>query len=401
MNQKLTVLFYLNKAKINKKGTCPIYCRVTYQKKRKQFSSGQFVNPKSWDAKLQQAVSNSKENVYINSQLLIIKEKIRNAHLLLQLEDGKQDLDQIIHKFLNKPLKEEVLVSEFFTSYLNKLKKIVDKEIKLSTFKKFEYLEAHISNYIKWKFKKNDIPFEKLDLQFLEDLDYYLKTEKNQKQITINKNIQRFKKIVRIAFAQGVIEKNPFLLYKTKPVKKEIIYLTPNELKKVEDHRFSQKRLDFVRELFLFCCYTGLGYFEMSNLKESHIQTGFDGEKWIKMKREKTSKEFSVPLLPMALNILQKYYSKDEVFIFPPLSNQKFNSYLKEISAILGIEKRLTHHTARKTFATTILLFNDVPMEIVSELLGHSNMTITQAHYGKIVQKKVSEQMKRISIKLK
>ena len=145
MNQKLTVLFYLNKAKINKKGICPIYCRITYQKKRKQFSSGQFVNPKSWDAKLQQAVSNSKENVYVNSQLLIIKEKIRNAHLLLQLEDGKQDLDQIIHKFLNKPLEEEVLVSEFFNSYLNKLKKIVDKEIKLSTYKKFEYLEAPVS----------------------------------------------------------------------------------------------------------------------------------------------------------------------------------------------------------------------------------------------------------------
>src|SRR5690606_30411856 len=209
MNQKLSILFYLNKTKINKKGTCPIYCRITCQKKRKQFSSGQFVNPKSWNAKLQRAASNSKEDVYVNSQLLIIKEKIRNAHLLIQLEEGKLDLELIFHKFLNKPLKDEVLVSEFFTSYLNKLKKIVDKEIKTSTYKKFEYLEAHINNFIKWKFKKNDIPFEKLDLQFLEDLDYYLKTEKNQKQITINKNIQRFKKIVKIAYAQGIIEKNP------------------------------------------------------------------------------------------------------------------------------------------------------------------------------------------------
>src|SRR5690606_31515605 len=141
-------------------------------------------------------------------------------------------------------------------------------------------------------------------------------------------------------------------------------------------------------------------YSEMKNLKLHHIQIGFDGNEWIKMKREKTSKDFSTPLLPTPTLIIQKYFRDGQTSIFPKISNQKFNSYLKEIAGIIGVEKRLTHHTARRTFATTVLLFNDVPMEIVSELLGHSNIAVTQAHYGKIVQKKVSEQMQRISKKL-
>ena len=120
---------------------------------------------------------------------------------------------------------------------------------------------------------------------------------------------------------------------------------------------------------------------------------------WINIKREKTNKIISVPILPKAKSILNKYVNDNE--LLPKISNQKFNSYLKEISAITGIEKRITHHIARKTFASTVLLYNNVPMEIVSELLGHSNILITQESYGKVVQTKVSEEMKKLSRKLK
>nr|WP_317173151.1 site-specific integrase [Flavobacterium soyangense] len=155
-----------------------------------------------------------------------------------------------------------------------------------------------------------------------------------------------------------------------------------------------------IQNLFIFCCYTGLAYNEMTNLKKNNIQIGFDMRNWIQMKREKTQRQISIPILPKAQEIIDKY-SKDSDYIFPSISNQKFNSYLKEIAAITGIEKRLTHHTARKTFASTVLLYNDVPMEIVSELLGHSNMTITQESYGKIVQKKVSKEIKKLKLRIK
>jgi site-specific recombinase XerD len=193
--------------------------------------------------------------------------------------------------------------------------------------------------------------------------------------------------------------KDPFILHKARKPKKEVIYLTESELKTLENYKFSQVRLQLVKDLFVFCCYTGLAFQEMTNLESKHIIKGFDGNLWIEMIRQKTDKKISIPLLPKAKELLSEYGEDitKEFKRFPLISNQKFNSYLKEISAILGIEKNLTHHIARKTFATTVLLLNGVPMEVVSELLGHSNMNITQAHYGKVVQKKVSHELKRLS----
>jgi integrase/recombinase XerD len=240
----------------------------------------------------------------------------------------------------------------------------------------------------------------KLDQSFLDDFEYYLKTVKNQKQITINKGIQRFRKPIKEALGEGYMEKDPFVQHKPGRVRKEVIFLSTDELKLLEEHHFTQPRLQLVKDLFIFCCYTGLAYHEMANLKKEHIIKGFDGNEWIKMKREKTSKMISVPLLPKAKAILEKY---DEVsnHALPKFSNQKINSYLKEIGGIVGINKSISHHMARKTFASTVLLYNDVPMEIVSELLGHSSMKITQEYYGKVVQRRVSEEMERVSKKLR
>jgi integrase len=154
-----------------------------------------------------------------------------------------------------------------------------------------------------------------------------------------------------------------------------------------------------VKDWFVFSCYTGLAYNEISNLKKQHIVKGFDGELWIEMKREKTQKNISVPLLPKAKELIDKYADENSEVVFDVCSNQRYNSYLKEIASILGINKRLTTHTARKTFASTVLLYNDVPMEIVSELLGHSSISITEDSYGKVVKKKVSVELLKLNDK--
>jgi integrase len=235
---------------------------------------------------------------------------------------------------------------------------------------------------------------KKIETNFLTELDYYFKTVQKIQQITINKKIQRFRKIVKVAVAKNYLEKDPFMLYRAKHVKKEITYLTPEELDKFEKHEFAQPRLKLVQDLFIFSCYTGLPYRELMNLETKHIIKGFDRNLWIQMKREKTSKSLSIPLLPKSLNVLENYSTED--YVFPRISNQRYNSYLKEMAAIVGIEKRMTTHMARRTFATTVLLYNDVPMEIVSELLGHSSLTITEESYGKVVQRKVSRVVKRL-----
>jgi len=164
----------------------------------------------------------------------------------------------------------------------------------------------------------------------------------------------------------------------------------------LENYQFTQERLQYVKDWFVFSCYTGLAYNEIKNLKKQHIVEGFDRMMWIEMKREKTQKNIAVPILPKAQELIDKYFDDNSEVVFDVCSNQRYNSYLKEIASILGITKRLTTHTARKTFASTVLLYNDVPMEIVSQLLGHSSITITEDSYGKVVQKKVSEQMKKL-----
>ncbi|NNC49391.1 MAG: site-specific integrase [Flaviramulus sp.] len=392
---KLNILYLLYKSKTNSKGKCPIRCRVTFNKLRKEFSTGLFTNPDHWNSKQQLVKPPEPDAELINTQLSLIKTKINRAFLMLQVKENSFTVDDIYSLYKGKKTQKEYNVVEYFESHLNKLKTLVGIDIKQVTWNKFNYIKKDVKSFVKWKFKTNDYPLKKLELQFLHDFEYYLKVEKKQKQITINKSLQRFRRVVRAAVAENYLDKDPFTLYKTKTVRTEVVFLSSEELELLEQHKFTQNRLQFVKDLFVFCCYTGLPYRELMDLKHSNIVKGFDGNLWIKMKREKTSKELSIPLLPKALEILEKY-SNNESYVFPRISNQRYNSYLKEIAAMIGIEKRLTTHMARRTFASTVLLYNDVPMEIVSELLGHSNMKTTQDSYGKVVQKKISLEMNRL-----
>lgn len=397
--EKITILFVISTNKTNQKGLCPLNCRITLNKERKQFTTGLFVNPNYWENKLQKVNTLDANNNFINAQIAQIHIKINNIALVFQLEDIDYTLDNIYNKYIGIEIKKKEYVLSYYRQYLSKIKKLVGLEIKDSTYNKFVYVGNHLEAFLKWKFKKTDFPLKELNLQFLDDFDYYLKTEKKQEQVTINKTIQRLRTPIKQAISEGYLDRDPFILHKSKIVRKTVIFLNTEELKTLEDIVLQQKKLNIIQDLFIFCCYTGLAYNEMANLERQNIQVGFDGINWIQMKREKTQRQISIPILPKAQEIIEKY-STNSNYVFPSISNQKFNSYLKEISAIIGIEKRLTHHIARKTFASTVLLYNDVPMEIVSELLGHSNMLITQESYGKVVQRKVSEAMLNLKKKL-
>lgn len=398
--EKITVLFVIDSNRTNQKGLCPLYCRITLNKERKQFSTGLFVNPSYWVNKHQKVNPQEPNHMYINAQIERLQVKIYNIALIFQLQGIEYSLEDIYNEYKGVVIKKKEYILSYYNQYLLRIKKLIGLEIKQTTYDKFVLVGKDLEAFIKWKYKKPDVSLEDLNLQFLDEFDYFLKTVKNQKQVTINKEIQRLRTPIKRAISEGYLDRDPFILHKSKTVRKEIVFLAAEELKILEKALFKQNRLDVIRDLFVFCCYTGLAYNEMSNLEKQNIQIGFDNMNWIQMKREKTHREISIPILPTAQKIIEKYLTESNL-IFPPISNQKFNSYLKEIAAITGIEKRLTHHIARKTFASTVLLYNDVPMEIVSELLGHSNMTITQESYGKVVHKKISEVMSNLRVKLK
>lgn len=395
-NNNLKILFVLNKANYNpKKGKAPLRIRITYNSKRKVFSENLFINPNNWRNKQQKAHPPNEENNFINTQLSLITQKVNQAFLFLQVNKADFDVEDIYLKYKGEDTKQEKTILEVFETHNNRAEKLIGKDYVLPTIWKFKQSKNLLKDFIQHKYKKSDYLFKDLTYNFITEYEFYLKTEKKLAQSTTCKAIQRFRKIIKIGLAEKYLQSDPFLLYKCKRIKTEIIFLTTDELKKLEKHKFKQPKLQQVKDLFVFCCYTGLAFEEMSNLNSNHIIKGFDKNDWIEMKRKKTKTKISIPLLPVANKILKKYNYK-----FPNISNHKFNSYLKEIADIVGISKHLTHHIARKTFATTVLLYNGVPMEIVSELLGHSKVSITQEYYAKVLKQGISNEIKNLKSKL-
>lgn len=397
---KLSILFLLRRNKINSKGLCPIECRITLDKDRKPFSTGLFVNPLYWDNKTQKAKPPNDENNFINAELSLIKNKINQAFLFLQVQGIEFDAEDIYKQYKGESTQKQVGIAEFYSSYLERLKKMIGKDFKLSTWEKFNEILPAIKDYIFFKYQKKDINLDKLDYNFIEDFDYYLRTEKSNSQVTINKKIQRLKKVVKVARKQKLLDFNPFEEHKPKQAKTKIVFLTQDELDKLKEKEFQSEILNKVRDCYIFCCYTGLGYSEMFSLKKSDIKQDEDGTLWIYKERQKTERTFSIPLIfTEPLEIIEKYKSESE-FLLPRLSNQYFNRLLKEIAITLGINKKLTHHTGRKTFATTVLLNNNIPIETVSKLLGHSKITTTLSYYAEVMPSKLKLDLEGLRDKL-
>ena len=215
--------------------------------------------------------------------------------------------------------------------------------------------------------------------------------------------MKNFGKIIRICLSNGLLATNPFQNYKNKIKKVDRVYLNDEEIKQIANKPLASERLAQVRDVFIFCCFTGLAYVDVKNLKRGDIVTGIDGEKWISIKRQKTNVPSRIPLLPIAATLLNQYqYNRmclNTGLLLPVSSNQKMNSYLKEIADFCGIDKPITFHIARHTFATTVTLLNGIPIESVSKMLGHTNIQTTQ-HYAKILDVKVGADMALLKTKL-
>jgi integrase len=295
------------------------------------------------------------------------------------------------------------MLLEIFLAHNNKIEKLVGKEFAPGTIERYKTAKKHVSDYIKLEYNLTDIPVKDVDNRFITGLEYYLKTERKCAHNTAIKYVTNFKKIIRIAFANDWITKDPFVNWKGKLKIVEREFLTEAEIQMMIEKELHTDRLDQVKDIFLFSCFTGLAYADVKKLSKNDIILGIDGEKWIKIKRSKTDTRSSIPLLPTAMSILEKYNSHPDVSnkdrLLPVLTNQKMNAYIKEIADLCGISKNLTFHLARHTFATTITLSNGVPIETVSKMLGHKSLRTTQ-HYAKILDLKVSEDMMHLRKKL-
>jgi site-specific recombinase XerD len=279
------------------------------------------------------------------------------------------------------------------------VERLVGEDFAAGTLERYKTAKMHVENFIKKEYKVNDIPVKNVDHKFISGFEYYLKTERKCGHNTAVKYITNFKKIIRIAFANDWITKDPFFHWKAKLKIVDREFLTEGEIQKMVERRFITERLDQVKDVFIFCCFTGLAYADVKKLSPADIVIGIDGEQWVNIKRTKTDTRSNIPILPTAQSIIEKYQDHPDVVngkvLLPVLSNQKTNAYLKEIGDICGIDKNLTFHLARHTFATTITLTNGVPIESVSKMLGHKSLKTTQ-HYAKILDRKVSNDMQKL-----
>ncbi|UII29055.1 site-specific integrase [Fulvivirga maritima] len=288
---------------------------------------------------------------------------------------------------------------EAFDFHNKQLKNQIGKGYAQGTYTRFETTKKHLIDFLTREYSCEDIELSDLDYGFIVKLEHYFKVTRNCNHNTTLKYIRNIRKIVNTAILNDWLAKDPFGKYKVKFKEVKRDYLTQDELTALEQKDFEIERLGQVRDVFVFCCYTGLSYADVRKLTIKDISKGLDGDLWIFIERTKTGNSSNVPVLSKALEIIKRYQNSPELQylgkLLPILSNQKMNAYLKEIGCICGLNKNLTFHVARHTFATTVTLSNGVSIESVSSMLGHKNMRTTQI-YAKVVQGKVSADMRKL-----
>lgn len=396
MNKTFSLLFYVKKSKKKSDGTAPVYLRITIDGRVVEISSKRYINPEKWNPTAQKLDGTGPDVKSLNAYLKTLEQKVYNAHHELLKDLPSVSADALKEKLVGKEEKARTLIS-IFQDHNRKMESLLGEEYAPGTLERYKTSLSHTREFIQWKYNVSDIDIRKIDHAFITEYEFYLRSIRKCNNNSAVKYIKNFGKIIRLCIANGWLDKNPFVNYKSKVKEVERAFLTKEELEVLAVREFTMERLSQVRDIFLFSCFTGLAYIDVKQLTRQQIGIGIDGEKWIFTNRQKTDTRSNIPLLPTAIAILDKYKDHPQCLnegrLLPVLSNQKMNAYLKEIADLCDINKELTFHIARHTFATTVTLSNGVPIESVSKMLGHKNLRTTQ-HYAKILDRKVSDDMR-------
>jgi site-specific recombinase XerD len=398
---RLTINFLLKKARKKSNGDIPIYVRFTMNGKRVGLSTGIYANPENWDDVGQQVRGRTEKTKIINNQLDSVQSEILDYYNQLKSTGQEFSVMTIKKKLLN--IDDTKGVIHVFDYYLDSIHSKLTKGYAKNTYRNYKTSRKRVGEFITSEFKKNDFPLDSVDYKFLDAFDVFLKQKFKVNQNTAWNFHKHLRRVLNVAISMDYISKNPYQKYKVKLEETHREFLTIEELVRIEEKAIKIERLDAVRDIFVFACYTGLAYSDISKLNNSHVRIGADYNEWIVIDRTKTKSRCRIPILPQAKAILTKYRGFPEnlskEILLPVLSNQKMKSYLKELGDICNIDKSITMHTARHTFATSITLGNGVPIETVSKILGHSSLKTTQI-YARILDKKISEDMGNLHLKL-
>ena len=393
-----TVSFFSRPTRGKKEKHLLIYMRISLHGNSRDVSLNQKINLGQWDVHKQQVKGNSENSRMINQLLVDMKNKVFKLQMKYSQSEELLSLEEIVQTIKGKTTKGKTLL-ELIDLHNTYKQGLVGIDITHTTLMRYKTVRLHVEQFLKEIHKRDDILLAKLKNAHAIEFEAFLKTNLNIGHNTAVKYVRNLKTIIRYGIDIELLNKDPFIKHKTKikEVKREC--LTKRELETLVDKKVENERIGLIRDAFVFCCYTGLAYSDIQSLTMNEITIGIDGDQWIKTSRKKTGNEVNVPLLPSALRIIEKYNDHpirlNDKKVLPVISNQKMNVYLKELADICGIDKNLTTHLARHTFATTITLSNGVTMESVSKMLGHSSIKTTQI-YAKITDTKVSREMQKL-----
>jgi len=399
MKSTFKVLFYLKRNAIRKDGRMPIIARITIDGHITQFNVKLEIQPNYWSVKLGKVIGQSSDSKQYNAQLNEIKVSLYQIYHELQRKDNYVTSEKVKNEFLGISENHETLLN-LFQKNNNDVQKLIGISKSADTYRKYEVTRKHLQKFLQFQYKLTDISLKEIKHMFLCDFETYLMATVRCNANTTAKFMQYLKRIILIARNNGLISNDPFANYKIHMTRVDRGYLPQEDIEKLLKKQFYTKRLELVRDIFVFSCFTGLAYIDVKNLTDKNIRTSFDGKLWIMTKRQKTNVQSNILLLDVPKMILDKYKGKSpDNKLLPILSNQKMNAYLKEIGDICEIDKELTFHIARHTFATTVTLAKGVPIETVSKMLGHTNIRTTQI-YARITDSKISNDMQELAGKL-
>ena len=399
MRSTFRVLFYVKKGSARPNGDLPLMCRLTVDGEVKQFSCKMDVPPRLWDVKNGRATGKSVEAMQINLAVDKIRVEVNRRYQELMQSDGYVTAAKLRDAYLGIGVKQETLL-KLFEQHNVEYRKKVGFNREVATWKKYCCVCKRVREFLAHTYHREDIPLKELNLTFINDFEYFLRTEKKCRTNTVWGYMIVLKHIISIARNDGRLPFNPFAGYINSPESVDRGYLTQAEIQTLIDTPMKNGQHELVRDLFVFSVFTGLAYSDVRNLTADCLQTFFDGNLWIITRRKKTNTESNIRLLDVPQRIIEKYKGMTrDGHVFPMPSNTTCNKILKEIGRQCGFKVRLTYHVARHTNATTVLLSNGVPIETVSRLLGHTNIKTTQI-YAKITAQKISQDMETLSHKL-
>ncbi len=394
-----SVLFIIQKGKANQQGKAPILARITINRKMAHLSTRQSVLPERWLPKACKTFGLTKEEKQINRFLDDYRALIYSKYNELLLS-GEVVTAEKIKTVLSSKGEKCTSLLQLYDDFLKDYARLVGHSTSKRTYDKYIVVRNRLERYIRESCDLSDIPLRDISPKFIHGFDTFLRSTFNVANNHAMKMMQKFRTIFQTAIDNGLVQKNPFASIKIHFDVVDRGFLTKQELAAIIQKPMVSKRLDQVCDVFVFCCFCGLAYCDVTELTSENLVEGDDGKVWLRTRRQKTDTPVDVPLLEIPMMILKKYRGLQKGGkLLPVPSNQKCNDYLKEIAAICGIDKELTFHLARHTFATTVTLSNGVSIETVSKMLGHRNIRTTQI-YAKITHDKVANDMEVLAAKL-